>query len=447
MSFHSQAGCTSLQAIGKHLPNDQKGIAMRDKLVKPVLILGAGKSGTIFLGEFMQEPEIEISGICDVNPDAPGMLIAQHYGIPTFTDVREALQACKNSMVFNLTGDESLSLIACDIVGPSAILGGDEVFTIWKLLEHLKEMQKELTRSQSYLNAVVNYANDGIVTIDATGTIVAVNPSINRIFGYEEGELIGQRVNVLMPASYASEHDRYIQNYFETGISKLIGIPRELTGVRKDGTEFPIEISLSTMDVQHSKYFIGIIRDATERVEYLQHVSRLALYDHLTGLPNRIMFYDRLEQSMLHGKRYKMNFALLFIDLDGFKQINDMEGHGAGDEVLKTIGKLLQSCIRESDTLARIGGDEFVIILPTLSNDDDLIRVVEKIHAELAGHRFDFGNRHYSVSASIGASRFPQDGDSCDLLVKKADTAMYQAKRAGKGRLCLDDKMFELGKA
>jgi len=422
-------------------------MVMREKLVKPVLILGAGKSGTIFLGEFMQEPEIEISGICDINPEAPGMLIAKHYGLPTFTDVSEALRACKNSMVFNLTGDETLSQTASEIVGPSAILGGDEVFTIWKLLNHLKEMQKELVRSQSYLNAVVNYANDGIVTIDATGTIVAVNPSINRIFGYEGDELVGQRVNVLMPASYAAEHDHYIQNYFVTGVSKLIGVPRELTGLKKDGTEFPIEISLSTMDVQNSKYFNGIIRDATERVEYLEHVSRLALYDQLTGLPNRIMFYDRLEQNMLHGKRYKVNFALLFIDLDGFKQINDMEGHGAGDGVLKTIGKQLQASIRESDTLARIGGDEFVIILPTLSNEDDLVRVVEKIHAGLSSCRFDFGKRHYSVSASIGASRYPQDGDDCDLLVKKADAAMYRAKRAGKGQLCLDDKIFELGKA
>ncbi|HXH72836.1 MAG TPA: diguanylate cyclase [Mariprofundaceae bacterium] len=422
---------------------------MQDKLAKPILILGAGKNGSVFLEEFIREPEIEVAGIYDKDAQAPGMQLARHYGIPTFSDVHEALDACKDSMVFNLTGHDEVSELAADIVGAAAVLGGEETFTIWKLVNRLKKTHEELSRSQAYFNAVVNYAHDGIVTIDTSGTIIAANPSAHHLFGYNNGELVGERVNRMMPSEYAAEHDNHIRRYLETGVSKLIGVPRELPGIRKDGSEFPIDLSLSVMQVHDTTYFIGIIRDATERVEYLERVHKLALYDHLTGLPNRIMFYDRLEQALLHGKRYKVNFALLFLDLDGFKTVNDHEGHDAGDGVLTTVAKLLQGCVRESDTLARMGGDEFVAILPTLSKEDDLIRLIRKMNTALTGHPFSFGGRSYTIGASIGAARFPLDSDDSDMLVKKADDAMYVAKKANKRAekehfLCLVDKLVPL---
>ena len=158
---------------------------------------------------------------------------------------------------------------------------------------------------------------------------------------------------------------------------------------------------------------------------------RSANFDKLTDIPNRSLFLDRLDQNLKQSERYKRKFALLFIDLDGFKSVNDTLGHDAGDELLIRTAKRLQECVRDADTVARIGGDEFTVILSTITSVDDVQSVAQKIIRALATP-FKMGNEEAQIRASIGISVFPENGTDAETLLKKADDAMYLAKKGGK---------------
>ncbi len=174
-----------------------------------------------------------------------------------------------------------------------------------------------------------------------------------------------------------------------------------------------------------------IARDMVRRKSYQMALYRSANYDKLTGLPNRALFLDRLDQNLKQAERYERKFALLLMDLDGFKSVNDTLGHDAGDVLLRKTAKRLQACVREADTVARIGGDEFTAILSTVRSVDDAKTVAGKI-LEALSKPFDIGNRKAHMGASIGISVFPANGTDTETLLKKADDAMYAAKRSGK---------------
>jgi diguanylate cyclase (GGDEF)-like protein len=184
----------------------------------------------------------------------------------------------------------------------------------------------------------------------------------------------------------------------------------------------------------------GISTDITERKDIEEHMQHMAQYDALTHLPNRALFNDRLHQAIAAAQRNKARLALMFIDLDKFKPVNDTYGHGVGDLLLKEVALRIQDCLRESDTAARIGGDEFVILLPAIETQQDASKVGEKIlHAlnqpfALAGHTLN-------ISGSIGVAVYPEHGKDEKLLVKSADIAMYHAKKNGRNNV----KMYERG--
>lgn len=184
-------------------------------------------------------------------------------------------------------------------------------------------------------------------------------------------------------------------------------------------------------DAGHVTSFVSVFSDITERKENEQRIHYLAHYDVTTGLPNRALFNDRLRQSVLAAKRYQANLALLFIDLDKFKPVNDRYGHDTGDQLLKEVAQRIRGCIRESDTAARIGGDEFVLLLPGTNTEQNVIAVANKVLQEIE-LPFEIEGHSISISASIGIAIYPEHGDDMRNILKHADHAMYQAKH-GKG--------------
>ncbi len=243
--------------------------------------------------------------------------------------------------------------------------------------------------------------------------------------------MLGQNIKMLMPEPYRDRHDDYIQRYLETGESHILGAGREAEGRRKDGSIFPIDIAVSEMKIGTMRYFIGIIRDITERKEQIKALEYQALHDALTGLPNRALLADRLQHALLAAKREQVPLALLLTDLDHFKEINDTLGHHNGDLILKQVAQRMRELVRGSDTVARLGGDEFAILLPT-ADQTHARQIAEKIiHA--VEQPFELEGQTFVLGASIGIAMFPEHGSDGHTLLRCADVAMYSAKRKRRG--------------
>ena len=401
----------------------------------PVLIIGAGRGGSALLEMFIEDNLVNVIGIADTSPDAPGMQLAKRLGIPTYTDAAVALQAGKDHpdcIVYNLSHDDSIADKANLIFGDKRVASGLEVKLFWQMVTNLKQIKGELEKSQSQLQAIIHNAMDGIITIDETGAILGFNPAAEHIFGYAQQEILGRNVNILMPEPTRSAHDGFILNYIRTGEAKVMGVSgREVAAVRKNGEQFPMEVSISEMVLGELKYFVGIVRDITERKQAEQKIAHLAHYDYLTDLPNRALFLSTLEHSIRLARRNDDKVAVLFLDLDGFKQINDTLGHEAGDLLLREVAKRLRHIIRESDTVARVGGDEFTFVLNNIESNEGVALVADKIVAALS-EPFDLKGRQCHIGGSIGISVFPDDAGDLGQLVSQADEAMYLAKQSGK---------------
>ena len=268
-----------------------------------ILVIGAGRGGTAMLELFINDPQMNIVGIIDVNPNAPALAIASKHHIPCFTDIAAAIEACKPCLAFNLSADESATAFAEDQLGRENVMGGFQARFLWKVITKLKQ--------------------------------------------------------------------------------------------------------------------------TNEQFEHLAH------HDSLTLLPNRILFYDRLGQAIAKAKRENELVATMYLDLDGFKQVNDTLGHNAGDILLQEVAKRISACVRDSDTVARMGGDEFTVILCNIRVPRNIELVAEKIIETIASP-FLINGKNCMISASIGISIYPENGKTPDQLVTLADAAMYTAKNGGK---------------
>jgi diguanylate cyclase (GGDEF)-like protein/PAS domain S-box-containing protein len=401
----------------------------------PVVIIGAGRGGTALLELFLEDGPVSVVAMADTNPDAPGLQLAKQHGIPTYGDPVRALQAGKDHIgciVYNLSHDDSIADEAFKLFGDRRVASGLEVKLFWQMVTNLKQMKVELERSQHQLQSIISNVMDGIITINGAGEIHGFNPAAEQIFGYSAQEVIGKNLRILMPEPERSAHDAHLHRFLQTGEGKILGVRgREVTAVRNGGAEFPMELSASEMTLGGQRYFIGIVRDITERKLAEQKISHMAHYDYLTDLPNRALFLDILEHSIALAKRNRHKAAVLFLDLDGFKKINDTLGHAAGDLLLKGVAGRLRNTIRDSDTVARVGGDEFVLVLDNIESEENAVLVAKKIIAALLVP-FELLGRQGRIGASIGISVFPDDSMETTKLVKQADEAMYLAKQGGK---------------
>jgi diguanylate cyclase (GGDEF)-like protein/PAS domain S-box-containing protein len=277
-------------------------------------------------------------------------------------------------------------------------------------------------------------AQDGIAMMDNQGRIAFWNGAAQRIFGYSEQDALGKRLHeLIVPERDRADFERHFNPHRQSEPGHAIGNTLELAGLRKDGTKIVTEHSIAGVSIDGQWHTICIVRDVTERKQFEERIRHLATYDSLTGLPNRILFYDRLRQALNLAGRNRDELSLLYLDLDKFKAVNDTLGHDAGDEILKGAADRIQQQVRESDTVARIGGDEFAVILPKIANQQDAATVARKIiDALLPPFELSCGKHEkVCIGASIGIATFPADGADLDALFKVADAAMYKAKRSG----------------
>ena len=294
------------------------------------------------------------------------------------------------------------------------------------------------------LDRALEASSHGVAIIDAQSPdlpCVYANQALARMSGYAIDELLGRNLRLL----HGSERE-------QPGLQSLRRVLREgreghalLRNWRKDGTAYWIDLAIAPVcDAQgRITHWVGSQVDVSERVATEQALAHRATHDELTGLPNRHLFRDRLAQALRESRRFGLDLVVLFMDLDNFKLVNDSLGHAAGDELLRTVARRLQGCLRQTDTVARFGGDEFVVLLIG-DAESDVLRVVDRIGEALRRPMELAGSMHY-VTASIGYARCPQHGEDAGLLLQRADMAMYQAKARGRNRAVAYEPGFDCG--
>lgn len=293
-----------------------------------------------------------------------------------------------------------------------------------------REANDKLKESENYVRLLLNSADEGIISISAEGLVELFNPAAERIFGYPSEKVLGRNVSMLMPERDAVEHDHHLERYLQGGDPHVVGTVRALDARRSNGEIFPIELRVSEFNLHGTRKFIGLMHDITDRKAAEERIVHLAHYDALTDLPNRRLVQDRIQNTIARVRRTQTPFAVMFIDLNRFKEINDTLGHDAGDILLQTIAERLTSTLRAEDTVGRQGGDEFIVLLANLSTPVDSAVVAQKIIDALAVP-LEIHGQIICPSASIGIAVYPQDGDDVDSLLKHSDQAMYLAKNAG----------------
>lgn len=308
-------------------------------------------------------------------------------------------------------------------------LEGQKVGRVWSFRDVTERRRAETATAQ--LAAIVESSNDAIIMKDLDGTILGWNAGAERIFGYRASEMIGSSIYRLIPPDRLKEENR-IMALIRSG--KLVD---HFDTVRLRKGNQPIHVSVTISPIKDaSGKIIGaskIARDITRRWESQARIQHLAHYDVLTGLPNRILLADRMEVAIRNAARYSNKAALLFIDLDRFKPVNDSLGHGIGDKLLKTVAERMQANVRHTDTVGRLGGDEFVVLLNQIKTADDAAHVAGKlITAVKKPYRIE--EHDLSLSASIGISIYPDHGSEADVLLRNADASMYRAKETGPGQ-------------
>ena len=285
----------------------------------------------------------------------------------------------------------------------------------------------------AFVADVMNLMLDAVCVVDRDGHFVFVSPAFERLFGYAPAEVIG---TPMLDLVFPEDRDKTLH----TVDSILAGVLKpsfENRWVHKSGRI--VDVMWSARWSEEHQVRIAVARDITEQKQLAAHLQRMAQHDSLTELPNRALFQDRLHTAFAHARRDNTQLCLLFIDLDGFKQINDNFGHLVGDRLLQKVAGRLRDCVRESDTVARMGGDEFVVLTHDVSAAGDAVQIAEKIRAAIA-QPYDIADLQVRISLSIGIALYPQHGDDYQQLLKSADNAMYRAKNSGGDRSML----FEL---
>jgi len=297
-----------------------------------------------------------------------------------------------------------------------------------------KRMEEELFQEKELMRLTLHSIGDAVICTDAQGLVTYLNPVARRMTGWQAFDAAGHDVDEVAPL--------YLANGQQTQPSPLrvalstqaaCGPTRGVVLRRKDGQRFDVEESASPI-IDRQRQLTGavmVLHDVTETMAMAERMARLAQYDPLTDLPNRVLLQDRAQHALAVARRDGKGLAVMYLDLDGFKQVNDTLGHDAGDQLLVEFARRLAAAMRQSDTVCRQGGDEFVVLLPALASPAQIRTVVRKVLA-IVQQPFVLQGQELHIGLSGGLALFPQHGDSYDVLARHADTAMYAAKRAGR---------------
>lgn len=301
---------------------------------------------------------------------------------------------------------------------------GQEVYLIeaHDVSGHLRSARALRSRLRR-LEGIINTVADGIITVDDRAIIQTFNPAAEEIFGFTKDEVIGRNIRSLIPEASPTGPEN------ETGWVQTLADEAQVTGKRKGGGTVPLEVAIREMHHGEQLSFTGIVRDVSARKEAEDRIFYMAHHDALTDLPNRHLFGDRVEEAFKRAKRHGYKAALLFVDLDRFKHVNDTYGHPVGDEVLKELAQRLNRGARSTDTVARIGGDEFMMLLEELKDRAEAEHMRAKI-VDLLTYPVAVAGVQVVVGASIGIAIYPDDGEDVRVLMNVADQDMYRAKSA-----------------
>lgn len=291
-----------------------------------------------------------------------------------------------------------------------------------------------LKTNERKLMRLIQSVRDAVIVIDSGGLIKIFNDGAVELFGYMQEEVINRNIFMLMPEPYKSEHDGYLHRYLSSGRTTVMDFKsRDLEACDKSGRVFPVNLAINDTEISDEFRFIGIVRDMSEERNKLDLLHRKSRYDSLTGVLNRSGFRELFTQILLIADRQRHSLSILYIDLDGFKLVNDSYGHHVGDVLLHKTAKILRDSVRKSDLVARLGGDEFCVVLSGADGVEGTLLVVNNL-LRLFSSPLLIEDKPCSVTISIGVSQFPKDGNDYDALIKRADEAMYVAKKNGKNQ-------------
>ncbi|MGD9618462.1 MAG: diguanylate cyclase [Mycolicibacterium sp.] len=316
------------------------------------------------------------------------------------------------------------------------------------LLVGFVQVVRDLAADQRHANSMfhdlLEAAPDAMVIVGSDGRIALANAQTDLLFGYPREVLVGSTVELLIPPRLRDRHINQRRDFQNDPELRPMGRDLNLFGLRRDGTEFPIDISLSPLRIGNDRYVSAAIRDITERRENEQllrrkheelldtqrELERLARFDALTGLVNHAETVTRLESALVQAHTHGAQLGVLFCDIDLFKAVNDTWGHAAGDAVISTVAGRIRDCVRDSDTVGRVGGDEMLVLLPGVHSIDEVVSVAEKLRSRAAEPISHLG-RTICITLSIGAT-LAIPGESVSAMTSRADKAMYEAKQAGR---------------
>lgn len=324
----------------------------------------------------------------------------------------------------NLIDERFIECYSNPQIADNKIIGRVWSFRDLSIRRRIEEINKLQTRAfESSTEGIVIFKDN-----HGEQKIIYANPAFSKIVGYDSSEIIGREINSLLNFDYSFHELMNLENpeYYNSKIET------ELQCIQKDGKKLFLEMHISPVQDYQKKitHYVGIVINITEHKFMLQQLSFQATHDLLTGLPNRVLLMDRIQQAIAYAKRFTLQVAIFFLDFDRFKLINDTLGHNSGDALLCEAARRLLTCVRQNDTVARIGGDEFVAVITSLKNKEDATQIAEKL-LNVISKPYLIEDRELIINASIGISWFPEDGQDSHTLLKNADVALYYAKDLG----------------
>ena len=354
--------------------------------------------------------------------------------------VRRTHAAARGVPLVVLSGldDESMAMQAMQEGAQDYLIKGQieprELVRALRYAVERKSIQEALFEEQERAQVTLDCIGDGVISTDVSGNITFLNIVAEKLTGWSLHEVVGRPMNTAFRVLNGNTRKVISNPMIKASSQNRRGnLPSNSVLVRRDGTDIFIEDSVSPIH-DHNGTVIGavlVFRDVSESRAMADQIAHLAEHDFLTGLPNRLLLNDRIGQAIALAERNRGKIAVLFMDMDGFKNINDSLGHPAGDDLLKCIANRLRDCIRGPDTVSRQGGDEFIVLLQGVKKPEDAAIAAKRLLKSLAETYF-MGPHNLHITASIGVSIYPDDGPDAETLIKNADTAMYQAKENGR---------------